>query len=263
MIVSAIVPCFNEEKTVRKVVTTLLANPKIDEVIVVNDGSTDESLTELNKFEQQIKLINLKQNRGKGWALTEGIKQAQGELVMFIDADLVNLNQKKILALLKPILDHHYRGVIGIRKKSRLLPAPLAKLSGERVYYKKDLLPILDQMKRARFGVEILLNHSFNNKSVKKISLLKLHGLGKYEKRTPALAVKEYLEEGVEIAKELARQEKLKAEDLKIIERLKNVASFKELKEIVAKISNLKIREYLQKYVLNYLGKARTWWQKW
>ena len=263
MKVSAIVPCYNEEKTVKQVVETLLKSQWVAEVIAVNDGSSDQSLKILKSFQTQIKLIDLKKNYGKGWALAEGIKHAQEELVMFIDADLVNLSQENIAALLKPIIDDHYRAVIGIRKKNKLLPAPFAKLSGERVYYKKDLLPLLDKMRQTRFGVEVLLNHAFENKPVKKISLLKLCGLYKHEKRTPALAVKEYLDEGVEIAKELARQEKLKAEDLKIIERLKNAASIKELKEITAKISNLKIREYLQKYVLKYIEKARIWWRKW
>lgn len=263
MKVSVIVPCYNEEKTVKKVIETLLKNQWVAEVIAVNDGSTDQSLNILKKFKQQIKLINLTKNYGKGWALAEGIKRAQEELVMFIDADLINLDQKNIADLLKPIINDHYRAVIGIRKKGRLLPAPFARLSGERVYYKKDLLPILDKMRQTRFGVEVLLNNAFENIPVKKITLLKLYGLYKHEKRTAAVAMKEYLDEGVEIAKELARQEKLKAEDLKIIERLKKAASIKELKEIIEKISNLKIRDYLQKYVLKYLEKARIWWNKW
>ena len=263
MKVSVIIPCYNEEKTVKKVVETFLKSQWVTEVIVVNDGSTDQSLNLLKRFKQQIKLINLTKNYGKGRALAEGIKQAQSEIVMFIDADILNLNQKNIKTLLEPVLKYHWRAVIGIRKKSNLLPAPFARLSGERVYYKKDLLPILDKLRQTRFGAEVFLNHALENIPVKKINLLKLNGLYKYEKRTPALAVKEYLDEGVEIAKELARQEKLKAEDLKIIARLKNAASIKELKEIIARISNLKIREYLQKYVLKYLEKARTWWQKW
>jgi len=263
MKVSAIVPGFNEEKTISKVVDCLLKSPEIKEVIAINDGSTDKTLTILKRFKSQIKLIDLKKNQGKGYALTAGINQAKNEVVMFIDADLVNLKQKNIEAMLEPIKNHHWRAVIGIRKKARLLPAPFARLSGERVYYKADLLPLLPKMAQSRFGVEVLLNHALENLPVKKITLLKLNGLYKHEKRSAAQAVKEYLDEGVEIAKELARQEKLRAEDLKIIDRLKQAASIKELQEIVTKISNLQVREYLEKYVLKYLKKARTWWNKW
>lgn len=260
---SAIVPCFNEEKTIAKVVNCLLTNPQVNEVVVINDGSTDKTSTILKGFKSQIKLIDLKKNQGKGYALAAGIKKAQHEVLMFMDADLVNLKPANIEALLDPIKKHHWRVVIGIRKKSKLLPSPFARLSGERVYYKKDLLPLLPKMAKARFGVEVLLNHALENLPVKKITLLKLNGLYKHEKRSAAQAVKEYLDEGVEIAKELARQEKLRAEDLKIIDRLKQAASIKELQEVVAKISNLQVREYLEKYVLKYLKKARTWWNKW
>ena len=74
--ISAIVPIFNEEKTVSNVVEVLLENPQIDEVICVNDGSTDQSLVVLKEFEKEIQLIDLKENHGKGYALAEGLKKA-------------------------------------------------------------------------------------------------------------------------------------------------------------------------------------------
>lgn len=261
--VSVIVPVFNEEKTVSKVVTALLTSNQVDEVIVVNDGSIDKSLEKIKSFGKKIKLINLKKNMGKGYALAEGVGKALGEVVMFIDADIVNLKQKNIEQLLEPIINHHWRAVVGVRKNIRMIPSPFARLSGERVYYKEDLLEHLKQMRKTRFGIEIFLNHLFDNKPVKKISLMKLKGLYKYEKRDPATAFKEYVDEGVEIARELARQEKLLVEDLKIIERLKKATNFYEFKDRVEKISNLRVREYLEKYVLKYLQKAKSWWQKW
>jgi len=83
--VSAVVPVFNEEKTVAGVIKTLLENALIDEVICINDGSTDKSLSILKEFKDKIQLINLKENQGKGYALVEGIKKAKGEIVVFID----------------------------------------------------------------------------------------------------------------------------------------------------------------------------------
>ena len=68
--VSAIVPVFNEEKTVKVVVETLLASKLISEVICVNDGSTDKGLEILKSFGRKIKLIDLKRNHGKGFALS-------------------------------------------------------------------------------------------------------------------------------------------------------------------------------------------------
>ncbi|MFH0943522.1 MAG: glycosyltransferase family 2 protein [Candidatus Beckwithbacteria bacterium] len=263
MKVSAIIPCYNEEKTITQVVKVLLGCKLIDEVVVVNDGSTDKSLAKLKPLTTKITLINLKKNSGKGAALAAGIKKAQGEVLLFIDADVINLKPKNIQVMLEPVLKHQWRGVIGIRKKGWLLPAPFAKLSGERVYYKTDLLPFLKEMHKTRFGIEIFLNHCFAKQPIKKVKLLKLYGLYKHEKRPPTQAIKEYLEEGVEIAKEIAKQEKLRPEDIQIINRLKKAKTFKELKEVVEKISNLKVREYLNKYVLKYLELARQWWEKW
>ena len=80
---SAIVPVYDEEKTVARVIGALLANNKFDEVICVNDGSTDRTLEILKSFGNKIILIDLKKNRGKGFALVSGIKKAKGEIVVF------------------------------------------------------------------------------------------------------------------------------------------------------------------------------------
>ncbi len=111
--VSAIVPVFNEEKTVSCVVGTLLKNPLINEVICVNDGSTDKSLKILKKFNHEIQIVNLKKNRGKGFALSSGIRKAKSELVVFIDSDLVNLSDKHISTLINPVLKGKAKAVLG------------------------------------------------------------------------------------------------------------------------------------------------------
>ena len=109
--ISAIVPVFNEEKTITNVVKKLLKSHLIDEVICINDGSTDKSLEHLKKFKNKIKLISFDKNQGKGYALVEGIKKANEPIVVFIDADLTNLSQKHIETLLKPILNNKFRAV--------------------------------------------------------------------------------------------------------------------------------------------------------
>ncbi|MEX0587272.1 MAG: glycosyltransferase family 2 protein, partial [Patescibacteria group bacterium] len=75
--VSAVVPVFEEEKTIAGVITALLSSPLLDEVIVVNDGSSDSSPEIIKSFEPRIKFINLRKNRGKGFALAKGIRKAQ------------------------------------------------------------------------------------------------------------------------------------------------------------------------------------------
>ena len=63
--VTVIVPAFNEEKTIRGVIKTLQKSPLLDEIICVNDGSTDGTKNILSKFKNDIITVNLKENKGK------------------------------------------------------------------------------------------------------------------------------------------------------------------------------------------------------
>lgn len=251
--VTAIIPVFNEEKSVARVVKILLASSLINEVVVVNDGSGDKSLEILEEFGTKIKLFSSKKNMGKGWAIAKGVGLALGKIVMFIDADLTNLNNEFIKKLLKPINKPGVKAVVGYLKKSKYLPTPFARLTGERVYYKEDLLPHLKEMRVTRFGLEVFLNHLYKDKNVERVALIKLEGLYKYDKVSAKMAVKEYFTEGLEIARELAKQEKLLPADIKIIEKLRKVTKVVEWKLRVNKIKNQKVRNFLLKYVIKYL----------
>ncbi len=205
--VSAIVPVFNEEKTISKVVSTLLKNNLIDEVICINDGSTDTSMDVLNQLKEKIEIIDLQKNQGKGFALSVGIKQAKGEVVAFIDADLTNLSDDHIRELLTPILNNETRGVVGYPASiTGNLLNPLSSFSGERAYYKKDLVSHVEEMAETRFGVEVFLNHLFNKDEIKKVPLKNLKGLFKYEKRGLLNTVTEYHGEISEVIGEVIKQ---------------------------------------------------------
>ena len=205
--VSAIVPVFNEEKTISKVVNTLLKNNLIDEVICINDGSTDTSIDILNQYKGKIEIIDLQKNQGKGSALSAGIKQAKGEVVAFIDADLTNLSDDHIRELLTPILNSSARGVIGYPASiTGNLLNPLSNFSGERAYYKKDLISHVEEIAKTRFGVEVFLNHLFDKDEIKKVPLKNLKGLFKYEKRGLLNTVTEYHGEISEVIGEVIKQ---------------------------------------------------------
>ena len=205
--VSAIVPVYNEEKTVSKVVNTLLKNNLIDEVICINDGSTDTSMDVLNQYKGKIKVVNFRKNHGKGFALSVGIKRAKGEIVAFIDADLTNLSNDHINEMLTPIFNNNFKGVVGYPASVKgHIFNPLSAFAGERAYYKKDLISHLEEMAKTRFGIEVFLNHLFNKNEIKKVPLRKLKGLFKHEKRRPSNTITEYHGELSEIIKEVIRQ---------------------------------------------------------
>lgn len=202
--ISVIIPVFNEERTIAGVVNSLLNDHQINEVICINDGSTDKSLDILKTYGDKIRLINLINNQGKGYALSEGIKMAKGKFIVFIDADLVNLSPKHIDNLLSPILNGKCRVVLGYPVNGWLQKNMFSNLTGERVYYRQDLLPHLKKMAKTRFGVEVYLNKFFKKNTVK-VPLRDLKGLLKYEKRNAPTAIKEYTGEAIEIVWEKAK----------------------------------------------------------
>src|SRR3990170_4460046 len=196
--ISAIVPVYNEESTVGSVVRALLSNPIFSEVICVDDGSSDRSLGILRDFGGAMTLIEVERNRGKGNALARGVAAARGELVLFVDADLTNLSDGHLSAMIAPILRAEADAVLGYCRR-RAIPNLTAHLTGQRVYRRTDLLPHLERMSPSRFGVEVLLNELFEEKRVKMVPLRGLVGLTKVEKRSPRTAAREYADEAAEV----------------------------------------------------------------
>lgn len=94
-IISVLCPCYNEQETLQlftNTITTILnQTPYSYELIFINDGSTDNTLIELNKLlvdTNNIRVINLSRNFGKEAALTAGLDSAKGEVIIPIDVDL-------------------------------------------------------------------------------------------------------------------------------------------------------------------------------
>nr|WP_292609715.1 glycosyltransferase [Methanobrevibacter sp. UBA188] len=100
--VSVIIPAYNEEDTVAKVVEVVRNVSFVDEIIVVNDGSSDK--TEEEAIKAGAIVINHETNKGKGEALYTGYKQAECDVIAFIDADIYNLTSKKVESMIMPIL---------------------------------------------------------------------------------------------------------------------------------------------------------------
>ena len=100
--VTVIIPAFNEEDSVAQVVEVVKKVTYVDEIIVVNDGSTDN--TESEALRSGAIVINHEFNKGKGEALFTGYKQSNCDIIAFIDADIQNLTSKKVEAIIKPIL---------------------------------------------------------------------------------------------------------------------------------------------------------------
>lgn len=100
--VSVVIPAYNEEPTVAKVVRAAKECDLVDEVIVVDDGSEDNTYEEAKKA--GAKVIRHEENRGKGEAMKTGLKHAEGDIVAFVDADIKNIKPEMIEKMIKPVL---------------------------------------------------------------------------------------------------------------------------------------------------------------
>ncbi|MGV8150175.1 MAG: glycosyltransferase family 2 protein [Candidatus Woesearchaeota archaeon] len=98
--VTAIVPAYNEEKTIKDVISVLKLSI-VDEIIVVDDGSLDKT-SQVAKL-LGVKVIKHKRNFGKGMAMKTGVKNAKGNILVFLDADLKSLTPKKVNSLIRPL----------------------------------------------------------------------------------------------------------------------------------------------------------------
>lgn len=124
---SVIVPAYNEEATIAKVLRQLLVLDSVLEVIVVNDCSHDRTADIVREFvgkDSRVALFNHTVNRGKTEGLKTGFAAASGEIIIVQDADL-EYDPSEIPVVIQPILDGKADVVYGsrflIRKAARVL----------------------------------------------------------------------------------------------------------------------------------------------
>ena len=116
MKLSVIMPVYNEEATIQEILKQVRAVGVVDEIIIVDDGSTDASAKLLGQLRGRPGIIFHESgvNGGKGAAIRIGIGYATGDVVIFQDADL-ELSPEQYPELLQPILDGRADVVYGSR----------------------------------------------------------------------------------------------------------------------------------------------------
>ncbi len=133
-VLSVIIPCYNEAHTIESVVQKVLAShvsPFQVEIIVVDDGSREETLEALARLPSDVRVILRSKNGGKGAAVKEGLAQASGEYCLIQDADL-ELDPSEYHLLLSPIAAGNADATFGYRVLRRNTPnAPLLFLGGK------------------------------------------------------------------------------------------------------------------------------------
>ena len=193
MKISIIIPVFNEEFTILKVlkkIKEVQKNISQDfEIIVINDGSTDNTIKILKENEIFYdKLIDVSINRGKGNAINEGFKNSSGDIILIQDADL-EYNPEEYQKLLMPFQKFNADVVFGSRFKSSEINRVLFfwhSLANKMItlvsnvfsdlnltdvetgykVFKKDIIKGIN-IDEKRFGFEIEITHKIANLKIK------------------------------------------------------------------------------------------------
>lgn len=208
MNVTTIIPAYNEGKNIGQVLTTICSVDMIDKIIVVSDGSIDDTVEVAKTF--GVDIVELDKNYGKGFAMKTGLNYTKSPIILFLDADLKGIQPYHINALLEPICLDMVDMTLGIFNEGRgvtdLAQRVTPFLTGQRGVKKS----ILDEIQEKNgwsegFGVELMLTkHAIENQlRILEVPLQHVSHAMKEEKMGLTKGVASRLKMYWEIAKEL------------------------------------------------------------
>lgn len=154
--VSCIIAAHNEDSRIGAVLDAAQKCAQISEIIVVNDGSTDNTRKVLEKY-PRCRIFNLPVNQGKASAVSYGVAQAKFDLLLFLDADLSGLTAQNLTDLIRPVLENNNLVVLSMRKSHMLRFMGVDILTGERALPRK-YFEALGDVSQAGYAIEALIN---------------------------------------------------------------------------------------------------------
>lgn len=175
--VSAIIAAYNEQDTIAQVIRAVEGHPLVDEIIVVDDGSSDA--TSARARETSANVITLESNQGKAGAMSAGVRAARNDTILFLDADILGLTHEIITLTVTPVLTGKCGMFVAIRARrsywmNRILYF-IPVLGGERALT-KELWRNVPRIYRKGFQIEIALNY-YTKKSGHKMGFGVMPGL--------------------------------------------------------------------------------------
>lgn len=168
---AAIIPAYNEAARIGAVLEIVTKVTEIDEIIVVNDGSQDETAA-VARLCPHVRLIEMGQNVGKGGAMWAGIKATMADTLLFLDADLIGLSPSHVHDLLYPVLSGQALTSVGIFSSGRFLTDLAQKLtpflSGQRAIH-RDILTKIPNLDFSKYGVEVALTRHLHELGISSV----------------------------------------------------------------------------------------------
>lgn len=177
MKITCVIPAYNEEKTIENIIRCVKNVDLINDIIVISDGSVDETANISRSLD--VRTIEFKANKGKGAALVTGVENSEGDILVFLDADLIGLNEKHIESLLLPVIRDETDMTIGLFKNGRFVTDIAQKvapyLSGQRAL-KRNIIQDIDKLDMTRYGIEVAITKLAERKHYR-FSTIKLEDL--------------------------------------------------------------------------------------
>jgi polyisoprenyl-phosphate glycosyltransferase len=163
--VVAIVPAYNEGRRVLPVLDVLAAAPSVDGIIMVDDGSVDDTFAVASQHpavaQGKLRVVKQEPNQGKGAAMQRGADEAEdADVLLFLDADLIGLSVAHVESLLAPVKSGEKVMVLGVFRGGNFwttLAQILApNISGQRAI-RRDVFLQVPCLVEARYGVELAI----------------------------------------------------------------------------------------------------------
>jgi glycosyltransferase involved in cell wall biosynthesis len=176
--VACIIPALNEAERITPVLEAVAVAPLIDEVLVVSDGSTDDTYERALRV-PGVKALKLEQNVGKAGAMRQGAEHTDADVLLFVDADLQGLTPAHVDAMVSPVITDASDMCVGIFRGGRALTDLAQKIapviSGQRAIRREMFLSV-PEISRVRMGVEIALTRWARDSGVR-VSTVVLDGV--------------------------------------------------------------------------------------
>lgn len=158
MKIAAVIPAYNEEHTLSRVLEPVMQCDELMQVIVVSDGSTDRT-AEIAR-EMGAEVIVLPNNQGKGAAVMAGVEATSAEIILLLDADLIGLTPAHLTALISPVITQEAMMAVGVftagRISTNLSQQVVPVLNGQRAV-RRELLEALPDLDHTKYGIEVVL----------------------------------------------------------------------------------------------------------